>query len=474
MIGSAISLLANAAGIHSWFSGIRSGRIQEALLREAERTRHSIERLSDHVVSVRSIVEVKDRVKDKQSCLEDNQKICELMTPIQRGVGEDILTTAVVLTPEKLQNALSKDPWGVLVEIRPVGRAKRPTNPDMVPIVFNDGSGLYVGWQMKGALPMLLDCEYIPDRKLYLSYSDDDNHNGPIKISVREVREREQRRPREVSTAPQRAPDVPQRAPDVPQRAQAPKKAPAVSQRAQAPPKVPVVPQRVQAPPKAPVVPQRVQAPPKAPVVSQRAQAPKKAQVVPQRAQAPKKAQVVLQRAQALPKTPVVSQRAQAPPRVPTEPQSSQALKKAQAEPQRAQAPERAPAVSQRAQAPKKVPAEPQRAQAPQPGEPIRAPHQAGTLERLWGSGLASRVILSSLQLISAMISVVFLPTSIVLLGMGIFGLSIIELMMGLFFIVISSPFIIFILASSRAYKSMEKKKRRRERVNPKTDASEG
>ncbi len=170
MIGSAISLLANAAGIHSWFSGIRSGRIQEALLREVERTRYSIERLSDHIVSVQSIVEVKDRAKAMQSCLEDNRKICELMTPIQRGLGEDILATAVVLTPEKLQNALRKDPWEVLDQIRPVNRVKRPSNPDMVPIIFRDENSLYVGWQMKGALPVLLDCEYVPDSKLYLPY----------------------------------------------------------------------------------------------------------------------------------------------------------------------------------------------------------------------------------------------------------------------------------------------------------------
>ena len=166
MVGPAMSLLANAAGIHSWFSGIRAGRIQESLLRETELTRHSIERLSDHILSVCSVVEVRSSTQENQEFLTDNRKICELLNPIQMSLGEDILTTAVVLTPDKLQNAMSKDPWEVLVEIRPVERVKRPVNPDMVPIIFNDGGGFYIGWQMRGTLPMLLGCEYEPENNL--------------------------------------------------------------------------------------------------------------------------------------------------------------------------------------------------------------------------------------------------------------------------------------------------------------------
>lgn len=172
MIGSAVSLLANVAGLHSWFTGIRSGQINENLLQETTEMRRSIERLTEHIVYAQSISEVRDTTKKRQDILDSKKELCDLLSPIQRGLGEDILTTAVVLTPEKLRKAITKDPWEVLVEIRPAERAKKPANPDLVPIIFNDNSSIYIGWQTRGAFPMLFDCEYTPDAGLYLPFQD--------------------------------------------------------------------------------------------------------------------------------------------------------------------------------------------------------------------------------------------------------------------------------------------------------------
>ena len=45
----------------------------------------------------------------------------------------------------------------------------------MIPIVFEHDGSQYVGWQMRGTLPMLFDCEYhelfIPDTKIQIPSS---------------------------------------------------------------------------------------------------------------------------------------------------------------------------------------------------------------------------------------------------------------------------------------------------------------
>ncbi len=168
MIEATISILGSLAGVHSWFTGLRAGAVNEKILKETLGLRSSIERLTDHVLHIGSVKELQDITKDKQQLLDDKQILSELLTPVQESLGEDILSTAVVMTPEKLHQAISKDPWEVLMEIRPIGRPKKPSNPNMVPIVFSDSNQIYIGWQAKGVLPMLFDFEYEPNANLYL------------------------------------------------------------------------------------------------------------------------------------------------------------------------------------------------------------------------------------------------------------------------------------------------------------------
>jgi formylglycine-generating enzyme required for sulfatase activity len=59
-----------------------------------------------------------------------------------------------------MQIAMQASPWEVLLDIRPVSLSNPPSNPDMIPIVFEHNGVQYVGWQMRGTLPMLFDCTY--------------------------------------------------------------------------------------------------------------------------------------------------------------------------------------------------------------------------------------------------------------------------------------------------------------------------
>jgi parallel beta-helix repeat protein len=60
----------------------------------------------------------------------------------------------------KMQNALAKSPWEVLLDIRPVSLAAKSDNPDMVPILFSHNGVYYIGWQMRGTLVPAFDCQY--------------------------------------------------------------------------------------------------------------------------------------------------------------------------------------------------------------------------------------------------------------------------------------------------------------------------
>ena len=73
------------------------------------------------------------------------------------------MSSDVILTPEKMRQAMKSNPWEVLLDIRPVSHAMNQTNQDMVPIHFEENGIQYIGWQLRGAIPMLFDCEYRPE-----------------------------------------------------------------------------------------------------------------------------------------------------------------------------------------------------------------------------------------------------------------------------------------------------------------------
>jgi thioredoxin 1 len=66
----------------------------------------------------------------------------------------------MISTPERLLQAMKKTPWDVLINIRPVRHAEPPSNPALVPVLFQDDGITYLGWTMRGTLPAMFDCEY--------------------------------------------------------------------------------------------------------------------------------------------------------------------------------------------------------------------------------------------------------------------------------------------------------------------------
>ncbi|WP_069472902.1 formylglycine-generating enzyme family protein [Candidatus Marithrix sp. Canyon 246] len=119
----------------------------------------------------------------RQRKIDNLRDVKESLEPVQRAVGSEILSSAIILTPDKMQIAMQKSPWEVLDDICPVNLSKPRNNPDIIPIVFEHSSIQYVGWLKRGLLPMVFDCEYdellVPKTQIQSPY----NKIKPVHIS---------------------------------------------------------------------------------------------------------------------------------------------------------------------------------------------------------------------------------------------------------------------------------------------------
>lgn len=122
----------------------------------------NIERLSENILYYDQLV-VRDPNRPKQHKVEGLSDIRKRLEPVQKVIKQDIISSSVIFTPDKMKAAMNTNPWQVLMDIRPSNYATPHPNPDMIPILFNEGNVDYLGWQLKGAVPMLFDCEYKPE-----------------------------------------------------------------------------------------------------------------------------------------------------------------------------------------------------------------------------------------------------------------------------------------------------------------------
>jgi WD40 repeat protein len=139
--------------------GIIKGH-QETATQYLNRIAINVERLSEKIWYAPSAISVQDVSKPNQQYVDDLREVRACLEPVQRAVGEKILSSAMIATPLKMQQALAKNPWEVLMDIRPLNLATKPPYADMTPMLFSHKGVLYLGWQMRGALPQLFNCQY--------------------------------------------------------------------------------------------------------------------------------------------------------------------------------------------------------------------------------------------------------------------------------------------------------------------------
>ena len=155
---SILNVAEKATRIYDWFTGVSAGEKKNSNVDSLAKNKSQIVRLSDRVLYAPSFHQVSSN--EQARALNDNKKIYDLLDPMAQALETEVLASAVISTPEKLRSAFNKDPWEVLLDIRPVERTKKSSNPDLIPISFHDNNLQYIGWQTRGALPILFNCQF--------------------------------------------------------------------------------------------------------------------------------------------------------------------------------------------------------------------------------------------------------------------------------------------------------------------------
>lgn len=166
MFETIVSLFSTAKDAYEAYktvTGLIKGDPNTKLLEEIARHNQSlcdkIERLSDNILYAPNLRTVEDINRRGAQPQFNGREVREYLEPVQRALQQPILSSAIILTPEKMQKVMRANPWDVLLDVRPLDFFSARLPPEGVPVQFEHGGMRYMGWQNRGALPLLFDCE---------------------------------------------------------------------------------------------------------------------------------------------------------------------------------------------------------------------------------------------------------------------------------------------------------------------------
>ena len=154
-----LSAVERGLKIYDWFSGARFGEGADVALAARRRDDPGLIKVAEGIFVDQSLREVFSA--RSTGVLVDIPTMRDLMEPVARAVGGNVLSSQIVRTPPRLQAAFEQDPWSVLDDVRPACRAILTPRPDWAPVAFHDNGIQYIGWQKRGALPQLFDCDFV-------------------------------------------------------------------------------------------------------------------------------------------------------------------------------------------------------------------------------------------------------------------------------------------------------------------------
>ena len=160
-IGTILSIvggISEAVNIYKFGSTLAKGSDAERVLGALDRIHATVERLSDNILYAPGIDGLSPAAGTAHR-LGGLREARELLEPVQVALGGEIVSSGLIETPDKMERAMLENPWAMLEDIRPQALAVRQANPDKVPVLFVHQGVRYIGWQMRGALPVLFNCE---------------------------------------------------------------------------------------------------------------------------------------------------------------------------------------------------------------------------------------------------------------------------------------------------------------------------
>lgn len=166
-----LSITGVTAGGVSVVSGVAQGKKLNDIVRKLDAIEMQFERIAESILYVPKAQLISDISKEVQDAITRRAHISEVLEKVQEIVETPIASSEIILTPAKMQEALSSNPWDVLFDITPFRDADPSPREGMVPILFEFQSLKFIGWQLAGALKALFGVEYSTQENIWLPRS---------------------------------------------------------------------------------------------------------------------------------------------------------------------------------------------------------------------------------------------------------------------------------------------------------------
>lgn len=125
-----------------------------------------IECISEHILYAPDLYAIEDLAQSSPRNVEDAQELRANLESVQRALGVEILSSAMISTPEKLHQAVIRNPWDALMGVRPTIFFNAKIPYEGIQIQFEYSGVCYLGWHMRVALQRLFQCAlHIPENK---------------------------------------------------------------------------------------------------------------------------------------------------------------------------------------------------------------------------------------------------------------------------------------------------------------------
>ena len=164
-VGPVLSAANSAFGLYKNISAIRCGgssteHYLDELAAELGDLRLEVKRLSDNILYLPKVEGVTNVIQMPQQSIKDLREVRKYLDPIQQAIGQDIVSSRMIFTPNRLLQAMRANPRDVLYNIRSANDAEPSTDPSLVPVLFQDRGVAYIGWIKRGTMSAIFGCEY--------------------------------------------------------------------------------------------------------------------------------------------------------------------------------------------------------------------------------------------------------------------------------------------------------------------------
>ncbi len=160
VLGSANTMKKAYQNVAALFTGDKQKKLLEQVSQDMKLV---VERLDDNLLWAAGLETVKDVTKSRQETIDDKREVRSFLSPLGRAMDQELLSSAVILTPERLKAAFQKNPWDFLEDVRPLAFTGDQAPMGKLPVMFESQGAFYVGWSKPLVLEMTFDCAVTPD-----------------------------------------------------------------------------------------------------------------------------------------------------------------------------------------------------------------------------------------------------------------------------------------------------------------------